>query len=113
MFKKIFLFLIFIISLTFSTLIVLYENSDDATSCPELESVSYCAVYDATPYIVFALSTIICIMSGYFLFRRRKGQNNSSGQYVKDAGQFYSLVIITSFGAGVSFALLLVLMLQI
>ena len=113
MFKKIFLILIFIISLLFSTFIVIIENSDHATSCPEFESDTYCTVYDATPYVIFTLSTIICIVSGHYLFRRKKEQINSDGQNVKDEDQFYSLVIFAAVGAGASIALLLVLILQI
>ena len=113
MFKKIFLILIFIISLLFSTFIVIIENSDHATSCPEFESDTYCTVYDATPYVIFTLSTIICIVSGHYLFRRKKEQINSGGKNVKDEDQFYSLVIFAAVGAGASIALLLVLMLQI
>ena len=113
MFKKIFLILIFIISLLFSTFIVIIENSDHATSCPEFESDTYCTVYDATPYVIFTLSTIICIVSGHYLFRRKKEQINSDVQNVKDEDQFYSLVIFAAVGAGASIALLLVLMLQI
>ena len=113
MFKKVFLILIFIISLLFSTFIVIIENSDHATSCPEFESDTYCTVYDATPYVIFTLSTIICIVSGHYLFRRKKEQINSNGQNVKVEDQFYSLVIFAAVGAGASIALLLVLMLQI
>ena len=113
MFKKIILILIFIISLLFSTFIVIIENSDHATSCPEFESDTYCTVYDATPYVIFTLSTIICIVSGHYLFRRKKEQINSDVQNVKDEDQFYSLVIFAAVGAGASIALLLVLMLQI
>ena len=112
MFKKIFLILIFIISLLFSTFIVIIENSG-TTSCPEIASDTYCAGYDAAPYVIFTLSTIICIVSGHYLFRRKKEQINSDGQNVKVEDQFYSLVIFAAVGAGASIALLLVLMLQI
>ena len=113
MFKKIFLIIIFIISLLFSTFIVIIENSDHATSCPEFESDTYCTVYDATPYVIFTLSTIICIVSGHYLFRRKKEQINSDGQNVKVEDQFYSFVIFAAVGAGACIALLLVLMRQI
>ena len=87
MFKKVFLILIFIISLLFSTFIVIIENSDHATSCPEFESDTYCTVYDATPYVIFTLSTIICIVSGHYLFRRKKEQINSDSQNITDKDQ--------------------------
>ena len=113
MFKKVFLILIFIISLLFSTFIVIIENSDHATSCPEFESDTYCTVYDATPYVIFTLSTIICIVSGYYLFRRKKEQINSDGQNITNEYQYFFLVIFTSAGAGASIVLLILLLLQV
>jgi len=113
MFKKVFLILIFIISLLFSTFIVIIENSDYATSCPEFKSDTYCRGYDAAPYVIFILSTLICIASGYYLFRRKKEQIYSDGQNFNDEDQFYTLVIVSALGAGASIALLLVLILQI
>ena len=85
MFKKIVLFFIFIITLLFIPIIIITINS--YTTCPEFESDAYCAGYVSARYIILILTTLICIASGYYLFRRKKEQINSDSQNITNEDQ--------------------------
>ena len=80
MFKKVALVLTFIFFLLFSIggIMVIITS----TGCPEFESDMYCAGYylGQNRGIIPVIS--ICIVSGYFLFRRKKEQSNSDSQNI-------------------------------
>ena len=79
MLKKVALIITFIISLLVSA-IMITTLSDTP---PENESVLYYVGYHGVEYLPF----LICIASGYFLFRRKKEQINSDSQNITDEDQ--------------------------
>ena len=86
MFKKVALVLTFIISLLVS-LGGIRTITTHSTGCPEFESDAYCRGYVSARYIILILTTLICIASGYYLFRRKKEQINSDSQNITDEDQ--------------------------
>ena len=92
MFKKIILILVFIFTLLFIPTMIIIINSH--TTCPEFESdshrelgISVCEGRYGFRYSILILTTLICIASGYYLFRRKKEQINSDSQNITDKDQ--------------------------